>query len=155
MSVVRVMRDDGADPALPLPSYATGGAAGADLRADLGGGTMTLEPGARALIPTGLRVALEPGWEMQVRPRSGLALRHGVTVANAPGTVDADYRGPLSVILVNLGSEPFTVEHGMRVAQAVVAPAPQAEWRAVDALGATPRGAGGFGSTGMGSGGAA
>lgn len=149
--VVRVVREPGADAALPLPSYATDGAAGADLRADLGGGTVTLPPGGRVLVPTGLRVALEPGWEMQVRPRSGLALRHGVTVANAPGTVDADYRGPLGVILVNLGDAPFVVEHGMRVAQAVLAPAPRGEWRAVDALDGTARGAGGFGSTGTGS----
>ena len=149
MTVVRVMRDAGSDPALPLPSYATAGAAGADLRADLGGGALDLPPGGRALVPTGLRVAVEPGWEMQVRPRSGLALTHGVTVANAPGTVDADYRGPLGVILVNLSDAGFTVTHGMRIAQAVVAPAPQASWRAVAALDGTARGEGGFGSTGL------
>lgn len=147
--IVRVMREPGADAALPLPRYETAGAAGADLRADLmGGPAIVLDPGGRALIGTGLRVAVPEGWEMQIRPRSGLALRHGVTVANAPGTIDADYRGPLGVILVNLSDTPFVVEHGARIAQAVVAPAPQATWRAVDTLDDTARGAGGFGSTG-------
>ena len=147
--VVEVVREPGADGALPLPRPETAGAAGADLRADLAGrGPIVLAPGARALVPTGLRVAVPPGWEMQVRPRSGLALRHGVTVLNAPGTVDSDYRGPLGVILVNLGDAPFAVEHGARIAQAVVAPAPRAEWRLVEALDGTARGAGGFGSTG-------
>ena len=146
---VRVLRAPGADASLPLPAYATAGAAGADLRADLSGrDALVLPPGGRALVPTGLRVAVAPGWEMQVRPRSGLALRHGVTVANAPGTVDSDYRGPLGVILVNLGDAPFAVTHGMRVAQAVLAPAPQVAWIEVPALEDTPRGEGGFGSTG-------
>ncbi|UWQ22984.1 dUTP diphosphatase [Jannaschia sp. W003] len=134
---------------MPLPGYETAGAAGADLRADLmGGPEIVLEPGARALVPTGLAVAVPDGFELQVRPRSGLALRHGLTVLNAPGTVDADYRGPLGVILVNLGSEAVTVAHGMRIAQAVVAPVVRAWWEAAEALGDTPRGAGGFGSTG-------
>ena len=150
MSLVRVLREPGADPALPLPAYESAGAAGADLRADLGGASLTIPPGGRALVPTGLRVAVAEGWEMQVRPRSGLARDHGVTVLNAPGTVDADYRGSLAVVLVNLGAEPFAVTHGMRIAQAVVARAPQVEWRAVEALEPTARGEGGFGSTGTG-----
>lgn len=148
MIEVRVARAPGADPDLPLPDYATGGAAGADLRADTGGAVITLAPGARALFQTGLTVAVPQGHEMQIRPRSGLALRHGVTVANAPGTVDADYRGPLGVLLVNLGAAPFDVTHGMRIAQAVVAPVLRAEWREADSLPASARGPGGFGSTG-------
>ena len=148
MTVVRVSRLDGADPALPLPAYETAGAAGADLRADLmGGPEVVLAPGARALVQTGLAVALEPGWEMQVRPRSGRALREGLTVANAPGTVDADYRGPLGVILVNLGDAPVRIAHGERIAQAVVAPVAQAAW-VEGPLDATDRGTRGFGSTG-------
>ncbi len=152
MSVaVRFVRDTGADPDLPLPDYATAGAAGADLRADTGGGTITLAPGARALISTGLRVAIPDGHEMQVRPRSGLALRHGITLLNAPGTIDADYRGPLGVILINHGDAPFDIAHGMRVAQIVLAPVLRAVFAPVDSLDATPRGNGGFGSTGSGS----
>lgn len=147
--VVRVARVEGADPALPLPEYATAGAAGADLRADTGGANVTLAPGARALVPTGLRVAVPEGYEMQLRPRSGLALRHGVTLANAPGTIDSDYRGPLGVILVNLGTEAFTVAHGMRIAQAVVAPVVQARFALAGELDDTARGVGGFGSTGL------
>ncbi|MBM2575749.1 dUTP diphosphatase [Jannaschia sp. Os4] len=142
---VVVERVDGCD--LPLPSYATEGAAGADLRAWLPDGPVTLAPGARALIPTGLRIMLPPDTELQVRPRSGLALRHGVTVANAPGTIDADYRGELGVILMNAGDAPFTVESGDRIAQGVLAPVVRAAW-AEGALDATARGAGGFGSTG-------
>ncbi|MEM7710572.1 MAG: dUTP diphosphatase [Pseudomonadota bacterium] len=147
---IDVTRQDGADPDLPLPVYQTAEAAGADLCADLmGGAAIALAPGAWALVPTGLRVALAPGYELQVRPRSGLALEHGVTVLNAPGTVDADYRGPLSVILVNHGAAAFTVTHGMRIAQAVLAPVTRAVWRAADGpLPVTARGAGGFGSTG-------
>lgn len=147
---VLVTRMPGADPALPLPDYASAGAAGADLRADTGGGVMTLRPGARALISTGLQVAIPEGHEMQIRPRSGLSLRHGITLANAPGTVDADYRGPLGVILLNLGDAPFDVTHGMRIAQAVIAPVTRAEWRIAETLPPTARGAGGFGSTGTG-----
>ncbi|WP_299816516.1 dUTP diphosphatase [uncultured Jannaschia sp.] len=145
-----VMRVAGADPDLPLPDYATAGAAGADLRADTGGAPVMLAPGTRALIQTGLRVAVPEGYEMQVRPRSGLALTHGVTVANAPGTVDSDYRGPLGVILINLGRTAFEVKHGMRIAQAVVAPVVQVTWEPVETLPGTARGAGGFGSTGTG-----
>ena len=148
MIEVLLTRAPGADPALPLPDYATAGAAGADLRADTGGAVVTLPPGGRALIATGLMVAVPEGHEMQLRPRSGLALEHGVTLANAPGTIDADYRGPLGVILLNLGNAAFDVTHGMRIAQAVVAPVARAAWREVGALSATARGAGGFGSTG-------
>lgn len=130
---------------LPLPAYATEGAAGMDL---LAARDMVLPPGGRALVPTGLCIALPPGWEMQVRPRSGLALKHGVTVLNAPGTVDEDYRGEVGVILLNTGSEPFAVARGERVAQAVFAPVARVAWEEVASLDATARGAGGFGSTG-------
>lgn len=153
MMVVQVLREGWADPSVPLPGYATAGAAGADLRANLPAEDraegITLAPGARALIPTGLRVALPEGCEMQIRPRSGLARNHGVTVLNAPGTVDADYRGPVGVLLVNFGHRPFTVAHGARVAQAVLAPVAQARFAPVAALSDTARGAGGFGSTGL------
>ena len=146
--VIEVVRDTGADPDLPLPSYATEGAAGADLHADTGGATITLAPGARVLVQTGLRIAIPAGYELQLRPRSGLALKHGVTLLNTPGTIDSDYRGPLGVILVNLGDAPFEVTHGMRIAQSVVAPVTRAAWTEVETLGTTARGAGGFGSTG-------
>jgi dUTP pyrophosphatase len=132
---------------LPLPSYATEGAAGMDLIAAIAQ-PLTLAPGGRALIPTGLRVALPEGHEWQIRPRSGLALKHGVMVANTPGTVDEDYRGEVGVILLNLGAEPFVVERGMRIAQAVLAPVTRGAFREVAALPATRRGEGGFGSTG-------
>ncbi|WP_341862663.1 dUTP diphosphatase [Gymnodinialimonas sp. 57CJ19] len=149
--IVRVVREAWADPSVALPEYATAGAAGADLPASFEDrGALVLGPGERALVPTGLRVAIAEGFEMQIRPRSGLALKHGITLANAPGTIDADYRGPLGVILVNLGTEPFVVEHGARIAQAVVAPVVQAAFEAVDVLDDTPRGGGGFGSTGTG-----
>ncbi len=148
---IEVIREAWADAAVALPDYATAGAAGADLRANFAGEAragLVLQPGARALVPTGLRVAIPDGYEMQVRPRSGLALKHGVTLANAPGTIDSDYRGPLGVILINLGDDPFSVEHGARIAQAVVAPVQQAVFEGVSALSDTDRGAGGFGSTG-------
>ena len=147
---IAILRDPGADPDLPLPTYASAGAAGADVRADLGGGTVALAPGKRALIPTGLRLQIPEGWEVQVRPRSGLALNHGITVLNAPGTIDSEYRGPLGVILVNLGTEDFTVAHGDRIAQLVVAHAPQADFAPVETLEDSARGAGGLGSTGRG-----
>ncbi|RJL03970.1 dUTP diphosphatase [Paracoccus siganidrum] len=146
--VIRIKRLEGADPALPLPRYETVGAAGADLRADLPEG-LELAPGQRALVPTGLVFEIPEGWEVQIRPRSGLALKHGVTLVNAPGTIDCDYRGPVGVILVNLGQEPFRIGHGDRIAQMVVAPAPQARFEEVAAVGGTARGAGGFGSTGV------
>jgi dUTP pyrophosphatase len=132
---------------LPLPSYATEGAAGMDLLAAV---TMpvVIPPGGRALVPTGLRIALPPGYELQVRPRSGLALKHGITLPNTPGTVDEDYRGELQVIILNAGTEPFTVERGLRIAQAVVAPVTRATWQEVQTLPDTARGTGGFGSTG-------
>jgi len=132
------------DP-LPLPSYATDGSAGLDLRADA---PVTLGPGERALVPTGLALALPPGYEGQVRPRSGLAVRQGITCLNSPGTVDSDYRGELCVVLVNLGAEPVTLGRGERIAQLVVAPVVRAELREVRELPATGRGAGGFGHTG-------
>lgn len=150
---IAVQRMASADTALPLPGYETEGAAGADLRAnfppeDRSG--LVLQPGARALVPTGLILEIPPGWEVQLRPRSGLALKHGITLANAPGTIDSDYRGPLGVILVNLGASPYLIAHGDRIAQMVVAPAPQAAFAEVMAVGGTVRGAGGFGSTGAG-----
>lgn len=145
---ILVLRESGGDPALPLPEYATAGAAGADIRADLGGGQVTIAPGAVVLVPTGLRMQIPAGWEVQLRARSGLALRHGVTLANGVGTIDADYRGPVGVILVNLGAAPFVVRHGERIAQAVIAPVWQSRFRLADALDDTARGAGGFGSTG-------
>jgi dUTP pyrophosphatase len=132
---------------LPLPSYATAGAAGFDLLAALRE-PLVVPPGGRALVPTGLQIALPQGYELQLRPRSGLALKHGVTLPNSPGTVDEDYRGELGVILLNTGAEPFTVERGMRIAQGVVAPVVRAGWAEVAELPATTRGAGGFGSTG-------
>jgi dUTP pyrophosphatase len=132
---------------LPLPGYATEGAAGMDLLAAVAA-PLVIPPGGRALVPTGLRIALPPGFELQVRPRSGLALKNGITLPNSPGTVDEDYRGELQVILLNAGTEPFTIERGMRIAQAVVAPVTRAAWRAVEELPETGRGSGGFGSTG-------
>ncbi|MGH7022699.1 MAG: dUTP diphosphatase [Caulobacteraceae bacterium] len=135
----------GAD--LPLPAYESPGAAGMDLRAAVDG-PVTLSPGARAAVPTGLAMALPAGFEGQVRPRSGFALRDGVTALNSPGTIDADYRGEVKVILVNHGSEPVTIRRGDRIAQLVIAPVVQAEWAEAESLDETGRGAGGFGSTG-------
>jgi dUTP pyrophosphatase len=132
---------------LPLPAYATAGSAGADLAAALEA-PLVLPPGGRALVPTGIRVALPEGYEGQVRPRSGLALTHGVTVLNSPGTIDSDYRGEIRVILANLGSAPVTIARGERIAQLVVAPVRQAAWQVVATLPPSARGAGGFGSTG-------
>ena len=132
---------------LPLPAYATAESAGMDLLAAVEA-EVVLRPGERRLIPTGIAIALPPGTEAQVRPRSGLALTHGVTVLNAPGTIDADYRGEIGVILANLGPEPFTVSRGMRIAQLVVAPVARIDWQVVAELPETTRGAGGFGSTG-------
>jgi len=134
---------------LPLPAYESAGAAGLDLRAALPDGPLRLEPGARLLVPTGLVLELPEGTEGQVRPRSGLALRHGVTLLNTPGTIDADYRGEVKVILINHGQETFTVAHGDRIAQLVVAAVLQAEIVEVEELTDTARGAGGFGSTGV------
>jgi dUTP pyrophosphatase len=133
---------------LPLPAYATALAAGMDLLAAVRD-NVVLPPLGRAIIPTGLQIALPAGFEAQVRPRSGLAAKHGVTVANAPGTIDADYRGEVGVILINLSAEPFTVTRGMRIAQMVIARHEQAQWREVETLSETARGEGGFGSTGV------
>jgi dUTP pyrophosphatase len=143
IAVVRLPHAEG----LPLPEYATAGAAGMDLLAAVASPTI-IAPGGRALIPTGLRIALPPGYELQVRPRSGLALRHGVVLPNSPGTIDEDYRGEIQIIVMNVGDTPFTVERGMRIAQGVVAPVVRAAWQEVDVLEDTSRGAGGFGSTG-------
>ena len=131
-----------------LPAYATALSAGMDVRAHLSE-PVVLPPLGRALIPTGLRVQLPAGYEMQLRPRSGLALKHGVTLANAPGTIDADYRGEIGVILINLSSEPFTVNDGERICQMVVAPYTQVQWQPTDTLDDSERGAGGFGHTGV------
>ena len=130
-----------------LPEYQTPLSAGLDIRANLDE-SVTLRPLERAMIPTGLYVELPEGCEMQIRPRSGLAAKHGITVLNSPGTIDADYRGEIKVILVNLSNEPFTIESGERIAQMIVARYEQIEWQPVDVLGETERGAGGFGSTG-------
>ena len=134
---------------LPLPEYATALSAGMDLRAALAE-PLVIAPGGRALVPSGLAIALPAGYEAQIRPRSGLALKHGITVLNAPGTVDADYRGEISVVLANFGSESFTVTRGMRIAQMIVAPFAQVSWEAVEVLPESARGAGGYGSSGTG-----
>lgn len=154
MSVTIALQwSDEADQTLDLPHYATRGAAGADLVANLSPDQreagITVLPMQRCLVATGLKMAIPEGFEVQIRPRSGLAYKHGVTVANAPGTIDSDYRGEVKVLLINLGVDPFHIEHGMRIAQAVVAPAPQAQWHIGADLSDTSRGSGGFGSTGM------
>jgi dUTP pyrophosphatase len=130
---------------LPLPAYATPGSAGVDLCA---AEECVLQPGERALVPTGISIALPAGYEAQVRPRSGLALKHGIILPNSPGTIDSDYRGEIKVILQNLGNAPFSVQPGDRIAQMVVAPVCRVGWREADALDETKRGPGGFGSTG-------
>ena len=148
MTTLRVERLPHAE-GLPLPAYETSGSAGMDLRAAVAEETpMILAPGARALVPTGLKIALEPGYEAQVRPRSGLALKHGITCLNSPGTIDSDYRGEVGVILANLGQEPFVIRRGERIAQLVIAKCEQAVMVEVETLDETARGAGGFGSTG-------
>ena len=134
---------------LPLPAYESAYAAGMDVRAALVERTVTLEPGERALVPTGLQMALPEGYEAQIRPRSGLAYRNGITMLNTPGTIDADYRGELKVLAVNLGREPFTINHGDRIAQMIIAPIQQLPVEEVDDLPDTERGSGGFGSTGV------
>jgi dUTP pyrophosphatase len=151
MAIVKLKWLEDADQSLALPSYETLGAAGADVRANFPTGARegaSLAPMKRLLVPTGLALEIPQGFEIQVRPRSGLALKHGITLLNTPGTIDADYRGPLGVILVNLGSEIFHIAHGDRIAQLVLAPVVQAEFSLYDALSETVRGAGGFGSTG-------
>ena len=155
MSVaVRILREDWADADVPLPAYETAGAAGADIRANLPladrAAGVVLGPLERRIVPTGLRVEIPLGYEMQIRPRSGLALKHGISLPNTPGTIDSDYRGPLGILLINLGTEPYTIHHADRVAQMIVAPVVQARFDLVETLGGTARGAGGFGSTGRG-----
>jgi dUTP pyrophosphatase len=145
--VLQILRVSRNQPELPLPAYATPGSAGMDLAADVAE-ELVIPPGGRATVPTGLAFAVPAGHEVQVRPRSGLAAKSGVTVLNAPGTIDADYRGEVRVILVNLGDAPFTIRRGDRIAQAIVAPVVQVGVVEVTALDATDRGAGGFGSTG-------
>jgi dUTP pyrophosphatase len=136
---------------LPLPAYETGGAAGMDLRAAVADeAPLVLKPGAREMVPTGLAFAVPAGFEAQVRPRSGLAAKAGITCLNTPGTIDSDYRGEVKVILINLGPEDFTIRRGDRIAQLVIAPVVQAQWQEVADLDETSRGAGGFGSTGHG-----
>ncbi len=151
---ISVLWEEWADRSVALPSYETPGAAGADIRAnlppDIRGAGVTLRSMERKIIPTGLRVAIPAGFEMQIRPRSGLALKHGLSLPNTPGTIDSDYRGPLGVLLINFGADPFTLRHGERIAQIIVAPVVQARFATVDALSDTARGAGGFGSTGRG-----
>ncbi len=152
--VLRVVWEDWADRTLPLPVYQTFGAAGADLCANLlpedRSTGFTLDPMHRAVIPTGLRMEIPAGFEAQIRPRSGLAMKHGISLPNTPGTIDSDYRGPLGVALINLGHDPYTIRHGDRIAQMVVAPVVQAVFQVVDRLSQTDRGSGGFGSTGRG-----
>jgi dUTP pyrophosphatase len=152
MTVLKMLWEEWADRSVGLPSYETAGSAGADIRANLlpedRESGFTLDPMHRAVVPTGLRVEIPVGFEMQIRPRSGLALKHGITLPNTPGTIDSDYRGPLGVALVNLGAEPYVIRHGDRIAQMVVAPVIQVQFQVVDALSDTARGVGGFGSTG-------
>ncbi len=148
---IEMMWDAGADQSLGLPSYASAGAAGADLRANFSDRVeLVLAAGARALVPTGLRFAIPEGFEVQIRPRSGLALKHGITLRNAPGTIDSDYRGALGVIVLNAGQDSFTIAHGDRIAQMILAPVVRADFELVEQLSETARGEGGFGSTGRG-----
>lgn len=152
--VLRILWEDWADRDLPLPSYETAGAAGADIRAnftaDLRDAGVVLLPMQRAIVPTGFRVEIPLGFEMQIRPRSGLAVKYGISLPNTPGTIDSDYRGPLGVALINLGAEAYVIRHGDRIAQMIVAPVVQARFEVVDSLSDTARGEGGFGSTGRG-----
>lgn len=146
MSLVKITRVRGSD--LPLPQYESPEAAGMDLRACMDGLKFTLKPLERRLVPTGFALEIPLGYEMQIRPRSGLALKHGVTLVNAPGTIDSDYRGEVGVILINMGESDFEILHGERIAQMVLAPVTHCEWTEVETLGETHRGTGGFGSTG-------
>ena len=150
MPVIQLMWDVDVDQTLGFPAYETSGAAGADLKANLPGRVdVVLQPGNRALIAIGLRLVIPKGFEAQIRPRSGLALKYGITLANSPGTIDSDYRGPLGVILLNMGTQNFTIVHGDRIAQMVVAPVVQAEFVLVGQLDETIRDQDGFGSTGL------
>ena len=150
MTVVSVTWAEGADQGIALPVYETAGAAGADVRANIPAGPLHLAAGARVLVPTGLRFEIPQGFEVQVRPRSGLALKHGITLMNSPGTIDSDYRGEVGVIMLNTGTAAFEITHGMRIAQLVVAPVTRASFTLARQLNDTARGAGGFGSTGGG-----
>ncbi|MCP4643358.1 MAG: dUTP diphosphatase [bacterium] len=143
---VAITRDPGCED-IPLPAYETEHAAGMDIRASVTE-PLTLAPGERALVPTGLRIALPEGYEAQIRPRSGLAIKHGISLLNSPGTIDADYRGEIRIIMANLGQEPFTIDRGDRIAQMIVAPVTRVQWRVADSLDETDRGEGGFGHTG-------
>ena len=143
---VEVRRKPGAED-IPLPQYMSEHASGMDVRAAVEG-PVAIAPGEIKLIPTGLFVAVPPGYEVQVRPRSGLALKHGISVVNSPGTIDSDYRGEVKILMLNVGAEPFTIKRGDRIAQLVISPVVRAEWKLVDDLSGTERGAGGFGSTG-------
>lgn len=147
MNAVKItrLRDSG----LALPSYETDGAAGMDLCADIADGSFTLKPMQRQLVPTGIAIEIPNGFEMQIRPRSGLAIKHGVTTLNAPGTIDSDYRGEIGVILINLGDTEYTVAHGARIAQMVMAPVTRCIWQETVTLSPTRRGVSGFGSTGV------
>ncbi len=151
---VGILRLPGCDPALPLPAYATAGAAGMDLCANLApddrASGLAIPPGGRALVASGFAVEVPEGYEIQLRPRSGLALRQGLTLLNSPGTIDSDYRGEVGAILVNHGADPVTIAHGMRIAQLVLAPVVRIAWAEVAALAESSRGTGGFGSTGTG-----
>lgn len=148
MDAIKFTWAEGADRTIPLPHYQTAGAAGADLRANIPGGSIALLPMQRALISTGFHMQIPHGYEVQIRPRSGLALKHGITLVNSPGTIDSDYRGPVGVIVLNCGQDPFEITHGMRIAQMVVAPIVQARFVLADRLDETDRGLDGFGSTG-------
>lgn len=143
---VRITRDPGSDD-IPLPSYETAHAAGMDVRAAVTE-PLTLNPGERALVPTGLRIGLPEGYEAQIRPRSGLAIKHGIILPNSPGTIDADYRGEIRIIVANFGQEPFTINRGDRIAQMIVSPVTKVTWEVCDTLDQTARGEGGFGHTG-------
>jgi len=151
-TTVQVRHCAGADTTVPLPAYETAGAAGMDVRANFAPpdreAGLVLQPGGRGLVPTGLEVAIPAGFEIQVRPRSGLAIRHGVTLLNAPGTIDSDYRGEIGAILINHGSEPFHVRHSERIAQLVLVRVGRVEWQTAGELAVSERGRGGFGSTG-------
>jgi len=148
---VKIKYVEGADRNIPFPSYETSGAAGMDLRANFADRkSVTFAPHERGLIPTGLALEIPKGFEAQIRPRSGLALKHGIGLVNSPGTIDSDYRGPLGVILINYGNADFTIEHGDRIAQIVFAPVMQVGWDTSGDLSSSDRGTGGFGSTGRG-----
>jgi dUTP pyrophosphatase len=143
--IIRIARVNPSDTEIPLPSYATTGSSGMDICSAM---EMSIEPGTTALVPSGFIIEVPPGYEAQVRPRSGLAIKHNIGILNSPGTIDSDYRGELKVILTNFGKEPFTIHHGDRIAQLVIAPVVRATWKEVEAVQQTDRGAGGFGHTG-------